>query len=337
MRLRPRLDHETWNVVTGDMIRRTNWIIAFLIGCTSCTTAQTSQADNAKTPTKQLSSAASTAVLMERGEKAFKEQKWADAVASFDAATKADPKNRRAWARLGASLHAANDFNRAAAAWQKAIDIEKSPSLMYNLACAHARAGRTEDALRWLAEAVNGGFQGAEAIRKDPDLATIAMDARFIVLVDKLERTEAPCRFGAEFKQFDFWIGEWDVFTTSEQKAGENIVSSASDGCLIVENWTGSRGGTGKSINFYDPARKQWRQIWVGSGGAISEFAGEFKEGAMRFVSEPRRGTEAAPVRRLTFFHLGPNEVRQFAEQSTDGGKTFTTEYDFTYKRRTKK
>jgi hypothetical protein len=38
--------------------------------------------------------------------------------------------------------------------------------------------------------------------------------------------------------------------------------------------------------------------------------------------------------RHLQFFNLAPDTVRQFSQRSTDGGKTWTVEYDFTYHRR---
>lgn len=319
------------------MQRRITWILGFLMSCSSCTSAGISHADTAKPPAKQPTSAPTGAVAMERGETAFQAQKWAEAAQSFEAVVKADPKNGRAWMRLGASLHAANEFNKAIAAWQKAVEVQKAPVAMYNLACSHARAGHVDDAIQWIDRAIDAGFGGAAGMRKDADLASLLSDKRFIALAEKAERIAAPCRFDAEFKQFDFWIGEWDVFTPAGQKAGENNVFSASNGCLVMENWTGTFGDSGKSMNFYDPARKQWRQIWVGSGGAITEFVGEFKDGAMRFVGETKPGMENAPQRRLTFFHVNANEVRQLAEKSTDGGKTFATEYDFTYRRRAPK
>jgi hypothetical protein len=37
--------------------------------------------------------------------------------------------------------------------------------------------------------------------------------------------------------------------------------------------------------------------------------------------------------RRLRFYNLGADTVRQFSEGSTDDGKTWTVEYDFTYNR----
>lgn len=323
-------------VYRGVMQRYNTWIIGFVMACTSCTTTNVGHADAATTPKPKIAANAADAA-MERGEQFFQAQRWADAARSFETAVKAQPNNGRAWARLAASLHAGDHFAKAAVAWQKAVDIDKSPLGMYNLACAHARAGNVDEAIRWLGQSIDNGFTGASGARKDPDFAGLLTDTRFLALTEKAERLAAPCLFGAEYKQFDFWIGEWDVYTPAGQKAGENIITSASSGCLVVENWTGTRGGTGKSMNFYDPERKQWRQIWVGSGGAISEFIGEFKDGAMRFVSDTRPGQEAKTLRRLTFFHVGPNEVRQFAERSTDGGKTYSTEYDFTYKRRVTK
>jgi len=38
-------------------------------------------------------------------------------------------------------------------------------------------------------------------------------------------------------------------------------------------------------------------------------------------------------TRRLRFYNLAPDRVRQLSEGSTDGGKTWTVEYDFTYQR----
>jgi hypothetical protein len=36
----------------------------------------------------------------------------------------------------------------------------------------------------------------------------------------------------------------------------------------------------------------------------------------------------------LSFTPLGPDKVRQFEENSSDGGKTWTVGYDFTYVRK---
>ena len=69
-----------------------------------------------------------------------------------------------------------------------------------------------------------------------------------------------------EHRQFDFWIGDWDV-QVSGQPAGTNTIQLILDGCVLQENWTGSKGGTGKSFNFYDSAKGKWQQTWVDNTG----------------------------------------------------------------------
>lgn len=74
------------------------------------------------------------------------------------------------------------------------------------------------------------------------------------------------------YRQFDFWLGEWEV-TAGGQIAGHNKISSRENGCLVLEEWTSAGGGSGQSYNFYDPGMKKWRQVWV-SGFATIDYAG---------------------------------------------------------------
>jgi tetratricopeptide (TPR) repeat protein len=54
-----------------------------------------------------------------------------------------------------------------------------NPSLLYNLACAEARAGRKKDAIAHLREAIAGGERFAERARTDPDFDAIRDDPAF--------------------------------------------------------------------------------------------------------------------------------------------------------------
>lgn len=72
----------------------------------------------------------------------------------------------------------------------------------------------------------------------------------------------------APYRQFDFWVGKWDVFWgATDQLAGTSVIESELDGCLIEENWTGAGGGRGRSLNVYDASTGTWHQFWVSSGG----------------------------------------------------------------------
>ncbi|GJL94719.1 MAG: hypothetical protein DHS20C05_11240 [Hyphococcus sp.] len=83
------------------------------------------------------------------------------------------------------------------------------------------------------------------------------------------------------FRQFDFWVGEWDVFSTDGSVAGKNIISIEENGCLLVERWTGVQGSTGQSYNFVDLGSKKWRQVWVSPGATIDYEGGLNNNGAM--------------------------------------------------------
>ncbi|HEX6051263.1 MAG TPA: hypothetical protein VFZ21_18410, partial [Gemmatimonadaceae bacterium] len=72
----------------------------------------------------------------------------------------------------------------------------------------------------------------------------------------------------APYRQFDFWVGKWDVFNGgTDQPAGTSIIESELDGCLIEENWAGAGGGRGRSLNTYDASTGKWHQFWVSAGG----------------------------------------------------------------------
>jgi hypothetical protein len=71
--------------------------------------------------------------------------------------------------------------------WDKAIEVlserhsqlPDQASVVYNLACAESRAGRTDDALAHLAEAVALQSSFAATAQDDPDFAAIRGDSRF--------------------------------------------------------------------------------------------------------------------------------------------------------------
>jgi hypothetical protein len=51
--------------------------------------------------------------------------------------------------------------------------------------------------------------------------------------------------------------------------AGASVAYGAGAGCLLVEHWRNTQGGTGTSINLYNPVDDRWRQLWVSPGTNI--------------------------------------------------------------------
>jgi tetratricopeptide (TPR) repeat protein len=264
----------------------------------------------------------------------FHEQKWAEAATAYEAAVKDNPKDAAAWYQLGMSRLALRQFEPAIEALLKNVSLKNNPNAMYNVACAYARLGQREKAWEWLSKADANRLPPFVNIADDEDLASLRDDARFKELAGAREKKRRPCLYSAAARQFDFWVGEWDVFNTQGQKAGTSVIQQVAEGCGILENWTDRFGATGKSLNFYDATSQKWNQYWIGAMGGATRYAGRYSDGAMHFEAEPTISNGVTMLQRLTFFNVDTNTVRQFAEQSTDNGKTWIVSYDFKYVRR---
>ncbi|HYL75466.1 MAG TPA: hypothetical protein VEU96_14735 [Bryobacteraceae bacterium] len=145
--------------------------------------------------------------------------------------------------------------------------------------------------------------------------------------------TAAPdknCGSRPEYKQFQFWIGEWDV-QVDGQVVAKSSIQSIAGGCIILENWMPYGGGAGKSWNFYNRATGKWEQVWVTSAGGVLKVSGVWKDGAIREegLAYPPGGKPA--MHRHSFTPMPPDRVRQFCEESDDGGKTWHAVFDGLY------
>jgi len=271
----------------------------------------------------------------EQADAYYQRKDWQNAEKAYLALTGADPKNARAWYRLGISVHSMGRFDEAIAAFQHALSSGNSPFIMYGLACSYARKNDRDAAFDWLTKALNAGFRAPGQIQQDHDLDNIRGDKRFEAIVALEDRLAKPCKYSAESRQFDFWIGEWDVQDQAGHPVGSSSIQLILGDCVIFENWKGLQGGSGKSFNAYNRETRTWQQNWMDDSGSVSNFVdGEFKDNYLRFFLYKTNPDGTKSTGRLTFYNLGPDRVRQFSELSADGGKTWTVQYDFIYLRK---
>lgn len=149
------------------------------------------------------------------------------------------------------------------------------------------------------------------------------------------ERDAAPCRSSEPARQLDFWIGHWDVYDPEGEQVGENVIEPLLKDCALLESWTGAGGSSGKSLNFYDPQRRTWRQVWVSDRGNVLDYrTGEYRDGAMRFRGLTIDEAGDTTLQTLTFEEVSPDTVRQVFEASRDGGATWDTTWVGVYVRR---
>ena len=264
---------------------------------------------------------------------AFKAQDWAKAAAEYQKLIAANPQDGHAWYQLAMSLYSQDKFADAAPAFQRAAELKYLPVIStYNTAAALARAGSTDAALTWLEKLPAMGYAGPAQLQQDPDFAALKNAARFQAVVAAVQKNAEPCDTSEVNKQFDYWVGEWDVQTPQGQHAGNSSIQKILSGCVVLENWSGG-GLDGKSLNIYNPVMKKWQQYWVDTSGRATLYVGEVVDGEMRYLAEA--GAQNGKVdRKMTFTKLSPDKVRQLGEMSTDGGKTWAVAYDLIYVRK---
>ena len=135
----------------------------------------------------------------------------------------------------------------------------------------------------------------------------------------------SPCA-APERRQFDFWIGDWEVTRPDGKVAGHNRITPILGGCALREEWTGARGNQGTSLNAWDPEKHAWRQTWVDQSGTLLLLAGGIEGGRMVLQSG-----EGAERQRITWTPLPDGRVRQLWDSTTDGGRTWKVEFDGMY------
>ena len=148
------------------------------------------------------------------------------------------------------------------------------------------------------------------------------------------EDKASVCADDPRYREFDFWLGSWEVFVDGK-KAGENDITKEEGGCLVLERWTDVTGGTGQSYNFYNPQTGKWRQVWVSRTMTIDYTGGLTEGGSMELV-----GT-------ITYFENGKSlkllgrwtpqddgTVRQYFEQYDEAKRQMVPIFTGNYKRK---
>jgi hypothetical protein len=171
---------------------------------------------------------------------------------------------------------------------------------------------------------------------------------KFILLIavvcygNILHAQKLPCS-NPVYRQFDFWIGEWEAFDTNGKKAGDSKISIILDSCIILEEWTSAsiQQGlryAGKSFNTYNAGTKQWQQTWADNAGGSNEYLlGKFENNQIIYSSTPFNfSKDTTAIRKMTFTNLSPGKLRQHGEISKDNGESWSTEYDLEYRRKMK-
>ncbi|PTX41611.1 hypothetical protein C8P64_3109 [Christiangramia gaetbulicola] len=122
----------------------------------------------------------------------------------------------------------------------------------------------------------------------------------FLPITTFAQETECAC-CTEQHSQFDFWIGDWEVFNENGDKVGENLVIKLEDNCILNENWKAENGSSGKSYNYYDPSDKTWNQLWISNFGNILKLKGKAENNKMILKSEVQKGKKGEYYNQITW------------------------------------
>lgn len=129
-------------------------------------------------------------------------------------------------------------------------------------------------------------------------------------------------------REFDFWLGEWDV-AWGDGNTGTSSVYCDFDDRVIVESFDGRPSSTiqGMSLSTYDEDARVWRQCWVDSRGRFTVVSGGFDGESMDIR------TDGEPLRRARWRDIADDSFTRTLEESTDRGRTWELVRELRYTR----
>jgi tetratricopeptide (TPR) repeat protein len=259
------------------------------------------------------------------------EKSYQAARAELEKLVAKEPANGPAFLELARCTRALGDFDASIDAARKALAIPFQPRIAHlEIAMSLALKGDRDAAVSEIEQIVAMGANKGlhDRVVGAPELASLEGNAKYNEAVAKLLPCGTP-----EYRQFDFWLGNWEVRDPAGNVVGHNDVTLNLDGCMLMENWKSVAGHAGMSMNYFEPTDGTWNQIFIDNGGVPSGWPplkGKLVDGKM-VLSSPDGVT---PKTRWIWSKSGDGRVRQMAEQLGDDGKTWSVIWDSYYGKR---
>jgi ketosteroid isomerase-like protein len=137
---------------------------------------------------------------------------------------------------------------------------------------------------------------------------------------------------GPEYRQFDFWLGDWDAFEAGKTTVvARTRVDRILDGCVLRENYESANGLKGQSLSLYDASRGIWHQSWATNKGQLLTIEGRLEDGAMVLAGAERAADGAERLVRGTWKPISGG-VRETAVTSLDAGKTWQPWFNLVFR-----
>jgi tetratricopeptide (TPR) repeat protein len=205
---------------------------------------------------------------LQRANQLFAAGDWRGVLSAYEALAKAFPNHALSRFRVGVAQLELGQFDAAESNLREGERLGVFPGMAaYRLAQLHAERGQEDKAIAELERAATLQFAATPStLESDKHLASLKRHARWTAVLDLIDAVARPCMHDPRFREFDFWIGDWDVRPTGQPPSGpaaRNTVTLEENGCVVMEHWNAPGGSHGQSFNIYDRSIGMWRQTWV--------------------------------------------------------------------------
>lgn len=137
-----------------------------------------------------------------------------------------------------------------------------------------------------------------------------------------------------KYMQFDYWVGEWDVFDVNEKLVGTNKIDKQYDNCVLQEKWTSKGFTRGTSYNFYDKSDDSWNQVWIDNLGFVLRLKGGLVNGNMVLKSDILNGQAGPFYHQISWIKNENGTITQLWETFNKEQVKLSVAFEGIYKKR---
>ena len=124
------------------------------------------------------------------------------------------------------------------------------------------------------------------------------------------EESICPC-CSESHNEFDFWVGDWNVYDIEGKQIGKNTIQKQYDNCILQEKWVSSGKSRGTSYNYYDVKDETWNQVWVDNSAFNLVLKGSYSNGKMILKSKLLEGKKGKYFNQITWVKNNDGSVTQ--------------------------
>ena len=162
--------------------------------------------------------------------------------------------------------------------------------------------------------------------------ATVSLSAQ----VGKRTPEQIRASWDAHHADFDYLLGDWEFTAINQQYGKFRGYWSAvrlGDGGEILDEYrvVGDKDETyyvTRTLRAYNAVRDQWELVSTEQGGGLQNAGTAHRDGTeMRIEQTFGSATPTPSIWRIRYYNIQPDRFSWMADRSTDGGKTWVTNF----------